>query len=63
MLCTPKMTLPSQPPSSPLQIPMTIVTMMPPRSSPGISSLAIAPASNPIMTQAMIPVTDVPGVR
>ena len=41
-------------------IPMSIVTMMPPGSFPGMSALAIAPAIKPSTIQAIIPIASPP---
>ena len=37
-------------------MPMIVVMMMPPGSSPGMSAFAIMPASAPRMMNAMIPI-------
>ena len=57
---TPKITFPSHPPSRPPTIPMSMVTMTPPGSLPGMMALAIAPASRPMMIHARIPMVCVP---
>src|SRR5918998_2148716 len=43
-----------KPPTKAPAIPMRIVTIMPPGSSPGMINFASAPAMSPIMIQAMI---------
>src|SRR6478735_11038008 len=55
MESTPKITFPSQPPRRPPAIPISMVMMMPPGSLPGISALAMRPASSPMKIQAMMP--------
>jgi hypothetical protein len=47
-----------KPPSSAPTIPMIIVTMMPPGSSPGRMALAIAPASRPSTIHPRMPMCD-----
>src|SRR5215212_9184928 len=49
-----------KPPRMAPTIPMMIVTMMPPGSSPGRIALAMAPASRPSTIQPMMPMGVVP---
>ena len=49
------MRLVRKPPTNAPAIPIRIVTIMPPGSSPGIISFASAPAMPPMMIQAIIP--------
>jgi hypothetical protein len=51
-----KMTWARNPPSSAPTMPMIIVTMMPPGSSPGRMALAMAPASSPRTIHPMMPI-------
>src|SRR5258707_15781866 len=57
----PVMALPMNPPMNAPTIPISIVTMMPPGSFPGMSALAIAPAIKPSTIQARIPIAQPPG--
>src|SRR5258705_3930486 len=59
----PVMVLPMKPPMNAPTMPISMVTMMPPGSLPGMRALAIAPAISPSTIQARIPISEPPKVR
>src|SRR5215510_10260760 len=56
----PVMVLPRKPPRNAPTIPISIVTMIPPGSRPGISAFAIAPATSPSTIQARMVISTPP---
>src|SRR6188472_3051710 len=56
----PVIMLPRKPPRNAPTIPISIVTMIPPGSRPGMSALAIAPATSPSTIQARMVISTPP---
>src|SRR5215204_4922345 len=61
--CASKIAAAMNPPMIAPAIPMSVVTMMPPGSSPGRIAFAIAPAMSPRMMNAMIPMVLLVGCK